>query len=63
MDGRGRRVHHPRLVQPHAPEHAFDSDSLFTQQLETDQDELFAEVVRDYWRSFMYPWAATTPAG
>ncbi|MCK6395230.1 exodeoxyribonuclease V subunit beta [Zoogloea sp.] len=36
-------------------EHAFDSDSLFTQQLETDQDELFAEVVRDYWRSFMYP--------
>ena len=36
-------------------EHAFDSDSLFTQRLETDQDELLAEVVRDYWRSFMYP--------
>lgn len=34
-------------------EHAFDSDSLFTQRLETDQSELIAEVVRDYWRSFM----------
>jgi exodeoxyribonuclease V beta subunit len=33
-------------------EHAFDSDSLFTQTLETDQRELLAEVVRDYWRSF-----------
>jgi len=36
-------------------EHAFDSDSLFTQRLETDQSELIAEVVRDYWRSFMLP--------
>ncbi len=36
-------------------EHAFDSDSLFTQRLETDEEELLAEVVRDYWRSFMYP--------
>ena len=36
-------------------EHAFDSDSLFTQVLETDQRELLAEVVRDYWRTFMYP--------
>jgi len=36
-------------------EHAFDSDSLFTQQLETDNSELLAEVVRDYWRSHMYP--------
>src|SRR5438105_619471 len=36
-------------------EHAFDSDSLFTQTLETDQTELLAEVVRDYWRSFFYP--------
>jgi exodeoxyribonuclease V beta subunit len=35
-------------------EHAFDSDSLFTQTLETDQRELLAEVVRDYWRSFMF---------
>ncbi|MFN5745747.1 MAG: exodeoxyribonuclease V subunit beta [Methylococcaceae bacterium] len=36
-------------------EHAFDSDSLFTQQLETDQGELFAEGVRDYWRTFLAP--------
>ncbi|AYH41966.1 exodeoxyribonuclease V subunit beta [Azoarcus sp. DN11] len=36
-------------------EHAFDSDSLFTQQLETDQGELLAEVVRDFWRSFFVP--------
>ena len=39
-------------------EHAFDSDSLFTQRLETDQADLLAEVVRDYWRSFMYPLGA-----
>jgi exodeoxyribonuclease V beta subunit len=36
-------------------EHAFDSDSLFTQQLETDQSELYAEVVRDYWRTYLSP--------
>ncbi len=36
-------------------EHAFDSDSLFTQTLEPDQSEILAEVVRDYWRSFMAP--------
>jgi exodeoxyribonuclease V beta subunit len=36
-------------------EHAFDSGSLFTQRLETDLDDLLAEVVRDYWRSFVYP--------
>ncbi|MBF0271491.1 MAG: exodeoxyribonuclease V subunit beta [Magnetococcales bacterium] len=36
-------------------EHAFDSDSLFTQQLEADQGELLAEVVRDYWRVFLAP--------
>ncbi|HPB75191.1 MAG TPA: UvrD-helicase domain-containing protein, partial [Chromatiaceae bacterium] len=36
-------------------EHAFDSGSLFTQTLETDQTELLAEVVRDYWRTFMVP--------
>lgn len=35
-------------------EHAFDSGSLFTQKLETDQSELFAEAVRDYWRSHCY---------
>ncbi|BAL22612.1 exodeoxyribonuclease V subunit beta [Azoarcus sp. KH32C] len=36
-------------------EHAFDSDSLFTQRLETDQRELLAEVVRDFWRTFFAP--------
>lgn len=36
-------------------EHAFDSGSLFTQTLETDQSDLHAEVVRDYWRTFMVP--------
>lgn len=36
-------------------EHAFDSQSLFTQNLETDQSELRSEVVRDYWRIFFYP--------
>ena len=36
-------------------EHAFDSQSLFTQSLETDQNELLAEVVRDYWRNHYYP--------
>ncbi len=36
-------------------EHAFDSGSLFTQTLETDQTDLLAEVVRDYWRTFMVP--------
>ncbi len=33
-------------------EHAFDSGSLFTQSLETDQRALQAEVQRDYWRTF-----------
>ncbi|GHA93903.1 exodeoxyribonuclease V subunit beta [Modicisalibacter luteus] len=36
-------------------EHAFDSGSLFSLNLETDQSELISEVVRDYWRSFYYP--------
>lgn len=36
-------------------EHAFDSQSLFTQNLETDQSELLSEIVRDYWRNFFYP--------
>ncbi|PWC13955.1 exodeoxyribonuclease V subunit beta [Brenneria corticis] len=36
-------------------EHAFDSDSLFSQTLETDQSELLLEVVRDYWRTFFFP--------
>ena len=36
-------------------EHAFDSGSLFTQNLEADQQDLLAEAARDYWRSFVYP--------
>ncbi|MGT2469607.1 exodeoxyribonuclease V subunit beta [Paraburkholderia terrae] len=43
-------------------EHAFDSDSLFTQSLETDQAELLAEVVRDYWRTFLAPLSAADAA-
>jgi exodeoxyribonuclease V beta subunit len=43
-------------------EHAFDSDSLFSQTLETDQSELVAEAVRDYWRTFMAPLAAQDAA-
>ncbi|MFV3411281.1 exodeoxyribonuclease V subunit beta [Pseudomonas sp. NY15436] len=36
-------------------EHAFDSGSLFTQEWVMDQNELLAEVVRDYWRRNFYP--------
>ncbi|SEP78397.1 DNA helicase/exodeoxyribonuclease V, beta subunit [Ectothiorhodospira magna] len=36
-------------------EHAFDSGSLFTQNLATDQSELLAEAVRDYWRTVIHP--------
>ncbi|HRD91190.1 MAG TPA: UvrD-helicase domain-containing protein, partial [Accumulibacter sp.] len=36
-------------------EHAFASNSLFVQTLESDQQELLAEVVRDYWRTFIVP--------
>lgn len=36
-------------------EHAFDSGSLFSLNLENDQHELEQEVVRDYWRTFYYP--------
>ena len=43
-------------------EHAFDSGSLFTQTLETDQSRLLAEVVRDYWRTFMVPLDAAAVA-
>jgi exodeoxyribonuclease V beta subunit len=43
-------------------EHAFDSDSLFSQTLETDQSELRAEVVRDYWRTFLAPLDASAAA-
>jgi exodeoxyribonuclease V beta subunit len=43
-------------------EHAFDSGSLFTQALETDQSELLAESARDYWRSFIAPLDAAAAA-
>lgn len=36
-------------------EHAFDSGNLFNLELVTQQAELLDEVVRDYWRSFVYP--------
>ena len=36
-------------------EHAFDSGSLFRQTLETSQTDLLDDVVRDYWRTFIYP--------
>ncbi|NOT10556.1 MAG: exodeoxyribonuclease V subunit beta [Methylococcaceae bacterium] len=35
-------------------QHAFDSGSLFHQEINTDDTELLNEVVRDYWRSFYY---------
>jgi exodeoxyribonuclease V beta subunit len=43
-------------------EHAFDSDSLFTQTLDANQGELRAEVVRDYWRTFLAPLDAADAA-
>ncbi len=36
-------------------EHAFDSGSFFRQTLQPDLSELLLDVVRDYWRSFVYP--------
>lgn len=36
-------------------QHAFDSGSLFRQEVNTDDQELLNEVVRDYWRTFFYP--------
>jgi exodeoxyribonuclease V beta subunit len=39
-------------------EHAFDSQSLFTQTLKTDQSALFSEMVRHYWRNHFYPLSA-----
>ncbi|PTB85505.1 exodeoxyribonuclease V subunit beta [Pseudidiomarina aestuarii] len=34
-------------------EHAFSTGSLFTQQLNTDNDELWLTVAQDYWRTFV----------
>jgi exodeoxyribonuclease V beta subunit len=36
-------------------QHAFDSGSLFKQELEAGDPQLLADVVRDYWRKFFYP--------
>lgn len=44
-----------RLLQ----QHAFDSGSLFRQEVNNDDLELLNEVVRDYWRSFFYPLTET----
>ncbi|MCX7099898.1 MAG: exodeoxyribonuclease V subunit beta [Methylococcales bacterium] len=40
-------------------QHAFDSGSLFHQEVKTDDTELMNEVVRDYWRCFYYAVAST----
>ncbi|GAA5189268.1 exodeoxyribonuclease V subunit beta [Ferrimonas gelatinilytica] len=36
-------------------EHAFDSGSLFNQEMEADTAPLREEAIRDYWRLFLYP--------
>lgn len=36
-------------------EHAFDSGSLFSQELISDQSDLVTEAVQDYWRTRFYP--------
>ncbi|EXJ16723.1 exodeoxyribonuclease V subunit beta [Imhoffiella purpurea] len=36
-------------------EHAFDTRGLFDRELVTDQSDLVAEVLRDYWRAHFYP--------
>lgn len=43
-------------------EHAFDSGSLFHQELLADATELQDEAVRDYWRRFFYPLQAQDAA-
>lgn len=36
-------------------EHAFDSGSLFDEELAADEQSLFSTAVRDYWRQQVYP--------
>ncbi|CAK0780373.1 RecBCD enzyme subunit RecB [Gammaproteobacteria bacterium] len=36
-------------------QHAFDSGSLFEQEISAGDAELLNEVIRDYWRKFFYP--------
>ena len=50
-----RRFHYSSWCYRMLREHAFDSGSLFSLNLENDQQELEQEVVRDYWRTFYYP--------
>ena len=40
-------------------QHAFDSGSLFTQELEKDAAPLLDEAVRDYWRAHLAPLSAS----
>ena len=40
-------------------QHAFDSGNLFRQEVDTDDQELLNQVVRDYWRQFFYPLSVT----
>ena len=42
-------------------QHAFDSGSLFSQEVNIDDTELLNEVVRDYWRTFYYEMAHDDP--
>lgn len=46
-----------RLLQ----QHAFDSGSLFRQEVNNDDLELLNEVVRDYWRTFLYQMSNDDP--
>lgn len=41
-------------------EHAFDSGSLFQQTLITNQQDIFADLIRDYWRQYFYALPAAT---
>ncbi len=41
-------------------EHAFDSGSLFQQTLVTNQQDMFADLIRDYWRQHFYALPAAT---
>ncbi len=40
-------------------QHAFDSGSLFRQEVDNDDQSLLQQVVRDYWRQFFYPLSET----
>ncbi|HCY63911.1 MAG TPA: exodeoxyribonuclease V subunit beta [Oxalobacteraceae bacterium] len=44
-------------------EHAFDSGSLFDEELVSSEEGLFRDAVRDYWRQQVYPLDGETLAG